>query len=240
MNQQTQLVPTIQINTDLTASEVLRQQEAIIERGLKGFKEAGMALMRIKEQKLYKEYYATYEEYCKQRWGFSPQHANRLISAFVLTDKMKSETTGSVVPESERQARVLLRSNDPTKLWEEAQKKTDKEQPTAKEIEAVMKSSKKKEEIIDAEITETPIPTHQEAVDLLLTVEEILQTPYERGVKTGRPQVSVDADDDTFKRLDDLKHNLNLPKQDVIAKALLLTEGVLKHLSHLKFSKDKK
>ncbi len=41
----------------------LQEQEEIIQRGLMGFAEAGTALRKIKVKKLYRDYFATYEEY---------------------------------------------------------------------------------------------------------------------------------------------------------------------------------
>ena len=241
MNQTTQHLPTTQNDVGLTTSEALRQQETIIERGLTGFAEAGAALIRIKKNKLYKEHYATYKEYCLQRWGFTPQHANQLIAASMTIDRMNSETTVSVLPASERQTRALSKSDNPAKTWMEAQEKTGKEQPTAKEIEEIMAPTDDEEEIRDAEIIEVPVDnTPEPKSNLQLLIEEILQTPFERGIRTGRAQVSVIADDPTIQRLETLKNQLGTAKQDVVAKALLLVEKMLTRFPHIEAHEDKK
>jgi hypothetical protein len=80
----------------------LNALEAVIGRGIKTFVEVGTALKEIRDSRLYKAQYGTFEEYCKQRWGFTPQHGGRLIAAARTVREM--EPIGSI-PENEYQAR---------------------------------------------------------------------------------------------------------------------------------------
>jgi len=82
----------------------LRSLEQVIERGQKTFLEVGKALLAIKAQKLYRQDYKTFAEYCTDRWGFQKNHANRLIGAAKVIENL---TPTGVVPETERQARPL-------------------------------------------------------------------------------------------------------------------------------------
>jgi len=93
---------------ELTTTERndLQYHEQIIEKGLATFIEVGESLWTIREHKLYKEQYTRFEDYCKERWGFSKTHANRLIGAKVLQDEMTP--TGAKIT-SERQARELAK-----------------------------------------------------------------------------------------------------------------------------------
>ena len=59
----------------------LAELEAVIERGLQAAVEAGCALSEIRERKLYQDQYATFEEYCRQRWAISRPRAYQLIGA---------------------------------------------------------------------------------------------------------------------------------------------------------------
>ena len=138
----------------ITNEPSLQNLEKKIEAGLEYFRIAGESLRIIKEQKLYKSEYSTYEEYCQQRWGFSPQYANRLISAENTTKMLESETIGSLLPQSESQVRILSKSKDPSAMWKSTQEKTGKEQPTAKDIEAHMRENEDKD-TLDAEIIES-------------------------------------------------------------------------------------
>lgn len=67
----------------LTAAEtdLLAQAEAVIERGIKTFLEVGEALTQVRDNRLYRAEFSTFEEYAERRWGFTKTHANRLVAA---------------------------------------------------------------------------------------------------------------------------------------------------------------
>ena len=77
----------------------LAECEQVIERGLGTFLEVGGALLSIRDQRLYKEQHATFEDYCRTRWGFSRQRAHQLIAA--------AEVSTIVDVQNEGQAREL-------------------------------------------------------------------------------------------------------------------------------------
>lgn len=87
-----------------TEAEALITHEAVIERGVRTFIEVGEALLAIREQRLYRVNFDTFEEYCRERWGFSDNYARRLI---LSSDVVKSVPMGTVT--TERQARELAR-----------------------------------------------------------------------------------------------------------------------------------
>lgn len=55
--------------------------EKRIERGLQTFREVGQALMDIRDQRLYRAAYKTFEEYCTNRWQMGRDRAYQLIGA---------------------------------------------------------------------------------------------------------------------------------------------------------------
>ena len=69
--------------TDLTLADGARldECEATIERGLKTFTEVGQALMEIRDARLYRGKYGTFEAYCEVRWAISRPRAYQLIEA---------------------------------------------------------------------------------------------------------------------------------------------------------------
>ena len=92
----------------------LKNQESVIERGLQGFTDIGLALERIRDGKLYRQGYATFEAYCQARWNLTRQAVNRLIAAATITEAMgcvleAMEPIGSnLLPATESQARELV------------------------------------------------------------------------------------------------------------------------------------
>ncbi len=59
----------------------LAELEKTIARGKKTFVEVGLALAEIRDLRLYRREYSGFEEYCRKKWGWTKQHAYRLIEA---------------------------------------------------------------------------------------------------------------------------------------------------------------
>lgn len=95
------------LHNQLTQAETteLAQHETVIERDQHTFIKVGLALMAIREKRLYREQYGTFEDYCQERWHWSRQHANRLISSAEVVENL--EPIGSIIPATESQARPL-------------------------------------------------------------------------------------------------------------------------------------
>lgn len=128
-------------NQLLTSTEAiaLSDCEERIERGMETFIEVGTALAAIRENRLYRDQYATFEEYCRERWGMTRQHVNRLVVAAEVVNSM--EPMGSIpAPKSERQARALaaVPPTEREEIWREAVERTVGK-PTARTISEVAK-----------------------------------------------------------------------------------------------------
>lgn len=93
---------------DLTITEYqeLTQHEAIIKRGLQTFTEVGNALLAIRDRRLYRKDYSTFEEYCRQRWDFTPRRAFQLMGAAIVVENVHS-CSQIPPPANEAQARPL-------------------------------------------------------------------------------------------------------------------------------------
>ncbi len=67
--------------TLLRDDQRLTELEKVIARGKKPFVEVGMALAEIRDLRLYRREYGSFAEYCQSKWGWTRQHAYRLIEA---------------------------------------------------------------------------------------------------------------------------------------------------------------
>lgn len=97
---------TGEIVDSLTAMErsALTHAEAKIERGLTSFIEVGEALAEVRDARLYREDFGTFEAYCRRRWGITDRRARQMIDATTI---VASLPTGTTVPVTESQAREL-------------------------------------------------------------------------------------------------------------------------------------
>jgi hypothetical protein len=102
------------VDRDLVArSRKFEDLEGVIERGLQTFVDVGTALAEIRDLKLYRHEYATFEIYCVRRWHFTDRRARQMIDAASTVRALEAiepdEETGTVVPvpETESQARAI-------------------------------------------------------------------------------------------------------------------------------------
>ncbi|MDF5728030.1 MAG: hypothetical protein PUP92_08310 [Rhizonema sp. PD38] len=125
---------------EVTASNELtleEQRERLhLERTIeRSFYEAGKALKTLREHKLFRSTHSTFEEYCKERFGFERRHPYRLIDAADVVDNLvhmcpigtqnELETNSfticsnrtQILPTNERQVRPLTKL-EPRKQWE--------------------------------------------------------------------------------------------------------------------------
>jgi hypothetical protein len=91
---------------------VFDRAEQTIARGLKSFLEVGMALKAIRDRRLYRQRYSTFEEYCARRWDFSRPRAYELVAASEVVADLSAIADTEALPENEAQARPLTRLKD--------------------------------------------------------------------------------------------------------------------------------
>lgn len=98
------------VDTAVTVASALRDAEAVIEQGLRTFVEVGSALIRIRDERLYRDGYGSFEAYCEQRWGMSRPRAYQFMDAAALTQALSPMVDNPTIllPENERQARELV------------------------------------------------------------------------------------------------------------------------------------
>lgn len=82
----------------------LKECETVIERGLDTFYDVGNALSEIRDSRLYRMQYGTFEDYCRQRWDMSRPRAYQFIDAAAVINNLSTMVD---TPGNERQAREL-------------------------------------------------------------------------------------------------------------------------------------
>lgn len=136
---------------NIDESHELERCEVVIKQGLQTFIEVGQALMTIREKRLYRIGFKTFEDYCTHKWGMVQQSATRLIRAYETVTNLQSEPMGSVLPQSERQIRPLtsLEPEIQKEVWTEVVK-THGDNITAAKVQTVVNDWKP----IDIEVKE--------------------------------------------------------------------------------------
>ena len=94
----------------------LYQLEETIRQGLNTFVDVGNALLEIRDKRLYRQEYSTFEEYCREQWSFTKQRAYQLMDAATVVDTIQKSTIVDFFPKTESQARPLA-SLEPKDLY---------------------------------------------------------------------------------------------------------------------------
>jgi len=111
---------------DLTRSssdrEKLETLERTIENGLPAFTAVGKALLQIREEKLYRLYYKSFEEYCRDRWALEHSHAYELMRSAEVSRNLETSAIAEVLPTREYQICALtsLSPEQQIKAWTQA------------------------------------------------------------------------------------------------------------------------
>lgn len=157
---------------NIDESHELERCEVVIKQGLQTFIEVGQALMTIREKRLYRIGFKTFEDYCTHKWGMVQQSATRLIRAYETVTNLQSEPMGSVLPQSERQIRPLtsLEPEIQKEVWTEVVK-THGDNITAAKVQTVVNDWKP----VNQEIKEIK----SEPMFAISTPEELLKKAKE-------------------------------------------------------------
>lgn len=84
---------------------MLRRCEATIGKGQRAFVETADALTVIRDQRLYRETHSTFDAYCQDRWSFTRQRAQQVISAGETIKALPAAVAAKI--DTERKARAI-------------------------------------------------------------------------------------------------------------------------------------
>lgn len=117
----------------LTTQETVRlcELERIIQKGKDTFVEVGTALSEIRDSRIYRSTFKTFEDYCQKRWDFNRDYASKMIMAAEVVGNLSTIVDK---PKTESQARPLakLPAEQQPAAWERAQEKAkDEGKPVA-------------------------------------------------------------------------------------------------------------
>ena len=155
---------------NIDESHELERCEVVIKQGLQTFIEVGQALMTIKEKRLYRIGYKTFEDYCVEKWSISRPRAFQLIEAANVISGLS--TIVDILPKTESQVRPLtsLEPEIQKQVWSEVVK-THGDNITAPKVQTVVNDWKP----INQEIKEIK----SEPMFAISTPEELLKKAKE-------------------------------------------------------------
>lgn len=138
----------------------LAHLERKVERA---FYEAGKALEEIRDRKLYRASHKTFENYCKDRFGYSRRKADYAIAASCVVDNLRKvggdgllppsfsreemrTNCSQILPTNECQVRNLinLEPDEQRQIWQEAVEQSNGKIPTGAKVKGIVERLKEK------------------------------------------------------------------------------------------------
>lgn len=156
---------------NLEESHELERCEVVIKQGLETFIEVGQALMVIRDKRLYRVGYRTFEDYCQEKWSIKRANAYRLIEAAQVITHLSP--IGDILPKSESQTRPLtyLEPEIQKEVWNTVVK-THGENITAAKVQTIVNDWKPVNEEIK-EIKKEPLFAINTPEELLKKAKEV-------------------------------------------------------------------
>lgn len=134
----TSVSPEKQSNTlSIAEQTALAEHERVIERGLKTFYDVGNALIQIRDSRLYRQGFKTFEDYCLSRWQISRPRAFQLMEAASVITNLSTIVDK---PINEAQVRPLtqLEPEEQKLAWEVIQQTAPSGKVTAAHVKSVV------------------------------------------------------------------------------------------------------
>ena len=114
----------------------------------RAFYECGKALMELRDRRLYRSTHRTFEEYCRDRFGYGKNNANMRILAASVVDEIQKMTTigGQILPTNERQVRPLtkLEPEQQREVWQISVEEAGGKVPSGRIVKGIVERLKEK------------------------------------------------------------------------------------------------
>ena len=167
--------PAVEVVEALSLDEEVDRQrlELKVERA---FYEGAKALVELRSRRLYRSTHRKFEDYCRDRFGFTHRHVNYLIAGSQVVENILSGTNGShldppptgtigsqIIPTNERQVRPLttLKPDEQCSAWHQAVAAADGKVPSSRIVKDIV------ERIKERDATPRPIPFQKGDVVLI-------------------------------------------------------------------------
>lgn len=120
----------------------LNINEAIIQKHLKAYIEVGNALADIRDHRLYREQFGTFEAYCDKRWGIGRSRAYQFIAGAEVANHLF--TTVDMAPANEAQVRPMtcLTPDEAKVVWKVVLDTAPEGKVTASHVQSVVDVTK--------------------------------------------------------------------------------------------------
>jgi hypothetical protein len=184
-----------QITLSESEYETLVECEQAIERNKLGFIEAGAALLKIRDGKLYRSTHSTFAAYCQERLKFSDRRARQIMDAVEVAESVKSGTRVPLLTEKTARELSSVPAGERADVLTEAAEQAQGD-PTAADVRKVVNRRKRAAAIepqAAQDIHEAAQPADSETADRIVCDDH--QRPWrDSGPKPSKRDYNLAAD----------------------------------------------
>ncbi len=134
------------VAVEIVESEELTEEESCLRLHLerkveRAFHEAGKALLELRDRRLYRSTHKSFEEYCRDRFGYNRSHSYQLIDAAIVVDNLqKCPQFVDIFPNREGQVRPLtkLEPDQQRLVWQQAVEEAGHKVPSGRIVKDVI------------------------------------------------------------------------------------------------------
>lgn len=222
----------LQKNLTIQESQQLERCEVVIKQGLETFVEVGQALMTIRDKRLYRADFGTFDDYCRDRWGIARRTVYQYIDASSVVENVRHGAQ-STLPVNERQARPLtkLEPEVQREAWAQVveENKDNPESITAKKVAEVANEWKSVSDEVKA-VKAEPLfqaKTEKEIIEEAKRLKEERKQAYKEKMQN---RIEEKAKEPLSKEEAEILEKLKAGETVVI--------NINKHFAVLKYAKD--
>jgi hypothetical protein len=175
-----------QITLSESEYETLVACEQAIERNKLGFIEAGAALLKIRDGKLYRSTHSTFAAYCQERLKFSDRRARQIMDAVEVAESVKSGTRVPLLNEKAARELSSVPAGERADVLTEAAEQAQGD-PTAADVRKVINRRKRAAAIeppAEADAQQEAQPEELETADRIVCRDD------QRNVRSDGPKPS--------------------------------------------------
>lgn len=187
----------------------LSSLETVIDKGRKTWIAAGEALLEIRDSKLYRQAFKTFEDYCQEKWGWTRKRAYELMQSVEVVKTLPEKCNQLVTNPHQAAELATVEPEDRVQVVKQAAAKAEAEDRTmtARDIkEAAFEVCGKEQEDFPEPAPAPPSEKHQAEPDATPEpgpwLKELNRVVY--GIVTNFESISVDD----LRAMDDIVINL--------------------------------
>jgi len=116
----------------------LKNLEGQIEAAVEMIKSIGDALLEIRDSRLYRQEFSTFDQYCLARWSISRPRAYQLIDMSKLAGQIGARIRYTSITEAHVRELKRVGPDDQAEIWEKTKQRFETDRPSMRQLQEII------------------------------------------------------------------------------------------------------